>query len=121
MSEDKIKEIVPEWADGMECAVTVVDSDCRIIFMNKRSRETFASRGGGNLIGHNIMDYHNERSQGIIRRLLEDGGSNVYTISKGGLKKLIYQTVWRHEDGSLGGLVELSMVIPEEMPHYIRS
>ena len=121
MTEDKIKGLVPEWAEGMNCAVTVVDRDCRIIFMNERSRSTFASKGGGDLVGHNIMDYHNERSQGIIRRLLEEGGSNVYTISKGGLKKLIYQTAWCGSDGEIGGLVELSMVIPEEMPHYIRS
>ena len=66
------------------------------------------------------MDYHNERSQGIIRRLLTEGGSNAYTISKEGKRKMIYQAVWHKGDGSLGGLVELSMVIPEEMPHYIR-
>lgn len=112
--------IMPEWAYGMNCAVTVVDTDCRIIYMNERSRVTFASRGGGDLIGHNIMDYHNERSQGIIRRLLAEGGSNAYTISKEGVRKMIYQTVWLQADGSIGGLVELSMIIPDEMPHYIR-
>ncbi len=115
------KEILPEWIYGMDCAVTVVDTACRIIYMNERSRQTFAARGGAELIGHNIMDYHNERSQAIIRRLLEEGGSNAYTISKEGKRKMIYQTVWRRTDGSLGGLVELSMVIPDEMPHYIRS
>lgn len=114
------KEILPEWAFGMNCAVTVVDTDCKIIYMNERSRQTFANRGGADLIGHNIMNYHNERSRGIIRRLLEEGGSNAYTIQKEGMRKMIYQTVWHKADGALGGLVELSMVIPEEMPHYIR-
>lgn len=112
---------LPEWAFGMDCAVTVVDTDCRIIFMNERSRQTFAARGGGDLIGHNIMDYHNDRSKGIIQRLLTEGGSNTYTISKEGKRKLIYQTIWRKADGSTGGLVELSIIIPEEMPHYIRN
>ncbi|MDE6231533.1 MAG: PAS domain-containing protein [Muribaculaceae bacterium] len=115
------KATFPEWVYGMDCAVTVVDSDCRIIFMNERSRQTFAARGGGDLIGHNILDYHNERSCGIIRRLLAEGGSNAYTISKEEKRKMIYQTVWHHPDGTTGGLVELSMVIPEEMPHYVRS
>ncbi len=118
--EDKIKEIVPQWAIGMNCAVTVVDRDCKIIFMNDRSKATFASRGGGDLIGHNIMDYNNERSQTIIRRLLAEGGSNVYTISKEGQRKLIYQTVWLTDVGEVGGHVEHSMVIPDEMPHYVR-
>lgn len=111
---------VPEWAYGMNCAVTVVDRECKIIYMNERSRETFASRGGGKLIGHNIMDYHNERSREIILRLLREGGSNAYTISKEGKRKMIYQTVWLDSNGETGGLVELSMVIPEEMPHYVR-
>lgn len=115
------EEHLPEWAYGMNCAVTVVDTHCRIIYMNERSRETFAARGGADLIGHNIMDYHNERSKGIIRRLLNEGGSNTYTISKEGKKKMIFQTTWHKADGSLGGLVELSMIIPEEMPHYIRN
>ncbi|MDE6339051.1 MAG: PAS domain-containing protein [Muribaculaceae bacterium] len=115
------KDFLPEWAFGMNCAVTVVDTDCKIIYMNERSRETFAKRGGGDLIGHNILDYHNERSRGIIHRLLTEGGSNAYTISKEGKKKMIYQTVWHKADGSFGGLVELSMIIPEEMPHYIRN
>lgn len=112
---------LPEWAFGMDCAVTVVDCECKIIYMNEKSRETFASRGGGDLIGHNIMDYHNERSRHIINRLLAEGGSNAYTISKEGKRKMIYQTVWHTSEGELGGLVELSMIIPEEMPHYFRS
>lgn len=113
-------DFVPQWAFGMDCAVTVVDRECRIIFMNERSRQTFAARGGSELVGRNIMDFHNERSRGIISRLLQEGGSNAYTISKEGKRKMIYQTAWRKADGSLGGLVELSMVIPEEMPHYVR-
>lgn len=111
---------VPQWVYGMDCAVTVIDAECRIIYMNERSRATFASRGGGELIGHNVMDYHNERSQGIIRRLLDEGGSNAYTILKKGQKKMIYQTTWRNAAGKIGGLVELSMVIPDTMPHYVR-
>ncbi len=87
---DLIMENMPEWACGMYCAVTVVATDCRIIYMNERSRQTFAERGGAVLIGHNIMDYHNERSKGIIRRSLEEGGSYAYTIEKEGLRKMIY-------------------------------
>ena len=116
MDRDKL----PEWVYGMNCAITVVDADYHIIYMNERSRQTFANRGGGELIGHNIIDYHNERSREIIRRLLREGGSNAYTIEKDGLRKMIYQTVWHKADGMIGGLVELSMIIPETMPHYVR-
>jgi hypothetical protein len=65
------------------------------------------------------MGCHNDRSKEIIRQLLATGGSNAYTIEKEGLRKMIYQTAWRI-DGSVAGLVEISMVIPADMPHYVR-
>jgi len=35
------------------------------------------------------------------------------------LGNIIYQAPWFH-DGIFGGLVELSLEIPSEMPHFIR-
>lgn len=118
---ENLKDIVPDWAFRMNCAVTVADADCNIIYMNERSRQTFANRGGAALIGHNLMDYHNENSKAIIRRLLAEGGTNAYTIEKGGVKKMIFQTAWFDAEGNIAGLVELSMVIPSVLPHYIRN
>ncbi len=40
-------------------------------------------------------------------------------IGKNGVKKLIYQTPWI-ENGEFRGLVELSLEIPFEMPHFVR-
>ena len=105
------------WAEELNCAVTVCDSDGIILYMNKKSRETFSSHG--NLIGKNLFECHSEPSQAKIRHMLATGESNSYTISKGGLRKMIYQSPWRH-NGIIAGMVEISMVIPEELPHYIR-
>ena len=33
---------------------------------------------------------------------------------------MIYQSAWRR-DGKVAGLVEISMEIPDEMEHYVRS
>ena len=85
--------------------------------MNDKAKETFASHG--DLVGKNLMGCHSERSKEIIRHLLETGGSNAYTIEKNGQRKMIYQTAWK-QDGKVAGLVEISMVIPSDMPHYIR-
>lgn len=109
--------MIPDWAKEMNCAVTVCDSDGVIIYMNDKARETFASHG--ELIGKNLMGCHNEHSREIIRTLLETGGSNAYTIEKGPVRKMIYQTAWK-QDGIVAGLVEISIVLPAEMPHYIR-
>ena len=102
----------------MHCAVTVCDTEGKILYMNEKSRATFASHG--DLIGHNMFECHSPQSQAKIRELIATDGTNSYTIQKNGVKKMIYQTTWKR-DGKVAGLVEISMVIPEEMPHYIRS
>lgn len=106
-----------EWAEKMDCAVTVCDTQGTILFMNEKSRKTFEN--GEPLVGKNLWNCHSTRSQEIIKRLLAEGGKNVYTIQKKGIKKLIYQTAW-YEGGRVGGLVELSMELPSDMPHYVR-
>ena len=109
--------MIPDWAKEMNCAVTVCDKEGVILYMNDKAKETFAKHG--DLIGRSLIPCHNENSRAIIAELLETGGTNAYTIQKNGQKKMIYQTAWK-QDGEVAGLVEISMVIPEEMPHYIR-
>lgn len=109
--------MIPDWAKEMNCAVTVCDKEGVILYMNDKAKETFSKHG--DLVGKNLIPCHNENSRAIIARLMETGGTNSYTIRKNGLKKMIYQTAWK-ENGKVAGLVEISMVIPEEMPHYIR-
>ncbi len=106
-----------KWAEQMNCAVTVCDKEGIVLYMNERARATFAKRG--DMIGRSLMPCHSERSRAIIAHMLATGESNSYTISKNGQRKMIYQTPWR-EDGEVAGLVEISMVIPDEMPHYNR-
>ena len=107
------------WAEQMEgCAITVCDTEGTIIYMNERSRRTFG-KDGASMVGQNMMPCHNERSQAMIRKMLSEGSTHCYTISKHGQKKMIFQTPWK-ENGEVRGLVEISMVIPEEMPHYDR-
>ena len=107
-----------EWAEGMNCAVTAADKDGVIRYMNRKARETYKKHG--NLIGKSLYDCHGERAAAIIRRLLAEGGTNSYTIEKNGQRKMIYQTAVTTADGRVEGIVEISMVVPEEMPHYVR-
>ena len=109
--------MIPDWAKEMNCAVTVCDTDGVILYMNDKAKETFASHG--DLVGKNLMGCHNDRSKEIIRSLLATGGSNAYTIEKNGLRKMINQTACK-QHGQVAGLVEISMIIPTDMPHYVR-
>ena len=107
-----------DWAEEIHCAVTICDTEGKILYMNQRSRETF-NHAGESRIGTSLMPCHNERSQQIIRDMLANDHTHCYTISKGGRRKLIYQTPWR-ENGEVKGLVEISIVLPDDMPHYNR-
>ena len=106
-----------EWAAELSCAVTVCDREGFVLYQNLKAKKTFDSYG--DLIGKSLKDCHGERSWKMIEDMLESGGSNSYTIEKGGIKKLIHQTPW-HKNGGICGLVELSIEIPETMPHFIR-
>lgn len=106
--------MINDFFKGVNVAITVSDAEGIVVYQNDSSIEV-----NGDVRGKNMMGCHNERSQQIIKHMLSAAATNVYTISKKGKKKLIYQTPW-YENGVVKGLVEYSMVIPEEMPHYDR-
>jgi PAS domain S-box-containing protein len=110
---------IPHWANTLNCAVTVCDNTGIIVYMNEKACKTFEKWGGEELIGKNLFDCHNPHSISVIKRLIANNESNTYTIEKNGIKKLIYQTPW-HQNGEVAGMVELSIEIPSEMPHFIR-
>lgn len=100
-------------------AVTVCDRDGTILAMNDKSTATFANDGGAALIGSNVLDCHPEPSRTMLAGMLEHGNANIYTIEKNGVKKIIIQSPWFRE-GKFAGLIELSVQIPDEMPHFVR-
>jgi len=108
------------WTKEFPVAVTVCDNNGTIIEMNEKSALTFADDGGYALIGKNLFECHSNASNEIIKQIINERKPNVYSIEKNGVKKLIYQSPW-YENGKLMGLVELSIEIPLDMPHFIRS
>ena len=84
-----------DYFKNVECAVTVCDTECVIVYQNEKSVAV-----NGDMRGRCMLGCHNDRSRGIIARILTEGITNSYTISKKG--------------------IELSIVIPERMPHYDR-
>ncbi|HNX37186.1 MAG TPA: PAS domain-containing protein [Candidatus Cloacimonadota bacterium] len=109
-----------EWIKDFAGAATVCDKNGTIIEMNEKACATFASYGGSDLIGKSLYDYHPEHCNVIIREMLQTGRTNAYTIEKQGKRKLIYQQPL-FENGEVSGIVELSLELPDDMPHYVRS
>jgi transcriptional regulator with PAS, ATPase and Fis domain len=108
------------WTDEFPGGVTVCDRNGVIIEMNEKSAKTFEADGGRALVGTNLLACHPEPSRSQVADLLANPRVNAYTIEKRGAHKLIYQAPW-FQDGAYKGLVELSLEIPESMPHFIRA
>lgn len=111
--------ITEEILKELPFAVTACDLYANIIFMNEKSAVTFGKYGGGNLIGKSLYDCHGKQASEKIKELLKTGEKNAYTIEKNGVKKMIYQCPWYKND-KIAGLVELSLIIPMEMEHFVR-
>ena len=101
-------------------AITVCNADGIILEMNDKAAKTFEKDGGVNLVGKNMLDCHPEPARSKAERLLAAREKNVYSIEKNRIKKLIFQSPW-YKDGKYSGFVEVSLEIPFELPHFIRT
>lgn len=111
---------MPDWVSHFPASITVIDPDGNIIEMNEKARATYASEGGADLIGKSIYACHKPQSEQRIRDMIDAGGNHVYTIEQDGRKILIYQQAWQR-DGEPGGVVEIALDLPPEIPHRVRS
>jgi transcriptional regulator with PAS, ATPase and Fis domain len=109
-----------DWIKEFPAAVTVCDPDGIVLEMNDKAAKTFEKDGGYDLIGRNMLDCHPDLARAKTERLLAAREKNVYSIEKNGVKKLIYQSPW-YRNGQYAGFVELSLEIPFEMEHFVRS
>ncbi len=107
------------WLESLPVSITVCDERGIILDMNASAGATFSKDGGLSLIGKSLLGCHPEPARNKLERLLETQEKNVYTIEKKGVKKLVYQAPW-YKDGAYGGLVEIVLEIPEQMPHFKR-
>ena len=108
-----------KWYKGFPGAIMVSSKDGIITAMNDQCAENYASDGGYDLLGENAVECHKGISLEKVKRLYENKELNVYTIQKNGRKKFIYQSPY-YEDGEFAGFVEMSLPIPDDIPHYNR-
>ncbi len=107
------------WLKEFPGSVMVCSPDGVILEMNDKAVQTYKKDGGRLLIGKNVLDCHPESARAKLEHLIRARETNVYTIEKNGVKKLIYQAPWTLE-GKYAGFLELSLEIPAELPHFIR-
>jgi transcriptional regulator with PAS, ATPase and Fis domain len=101
-------------------AITVCDLNGIVTGLNDKAAANYSGEGGYRLIGKNLFDCHSAESVEKIKEIIAGKKTNVYTVEKNGKKKIVYQSPW-YEDGEVKGLVEISMEIPSDIPHFVRS
>jgi transcriptional regulator with PAS, ATPase and Fis domain len=109
-----------DWIKSFPAAITVCDIQGIILEMNDKAIDVFREDGGEKLLGTNLLKCHPGPARAQLQTMLNTQKPNYYTIEKQGIKKLIYQVPW-YQNGVYAGFVELSLPIPNEMPHFIRT
>ena len=107
------------WTEELRANITVTDANGKIIELNQSACVGFAPEGGAALIGSNVFDCHPEPALTETRLLFKTQKPSHYTIRKKGQKKIIHQMPW-YRDGAFAGFVEISIPIPDELPHFER-
>ncbi|MGB5106428.1 MAG: diguanylate cyclase [Candidatus Zixiibacteriota bacterium] len=110
---------VNNWVNQVAIAITVADANGTITEMNPTSIATFSTDGGAKLIGSEVLACHPEPSRSKLEAMYEQQRPNHYTIQKNGQKKIIHQ-IPLFKEGTFQGYVEISVPIPNNLPHFDR-
>ena len=108
-----------EWFEQLPCSVMICDRRYTVLYMNDRAAEDHADDGGRALVGTDLMDCHPPAAQAKLRKVLASGRPNVYTTQEMRKKKLVYQCQWK-KGGRVGGVVQLVIELPREVPNHVR-
>jgi len=108
-----------EWFKYFPGAITVTDAHGIILEINEASAKMYKANGGYALIDRNAITCHKEPAQTKVREIYETQSLNVYSITKNGKKKLVYQAPYFVKD-KFSGIVEIVLNLPDHIPHFNR-
>ena len=114
-----VKHKKRDWVEEYPGGITVCDSAGIILELNKKAVESLRSQGGKKLIGSNLLDCHPEPALRKLKRMMRYHQTNVYTVEKGRIRKIVLQTPW-YMKGRYRGFVEVSLAIRGKIPNVIR-
>ena len=92
-------------------AIVLCDREHTIVYMNPAAVNNYARYGGGNLVGHSLLNCHNSESCNIIKKVLlwfkENHDNNmIYTSHNEKQNKDVYMVALRDSNGELIGYYE---------------
>ncbi len=107
------------WVKEFPVTLTVIDKNDVIIDMTERTAKGFAESGHPDLIGASVFDCHPEGAKLKLKALIDSRRTNVYTYTRDGRKKLVFQAPWTI-DGEFAGYLDMTLELPADMPHFDR-
>jgi len=108
-----------DWVEEYPGSITVCDREGIILEMNRKSIESLRDQGGRKLVGQNLMDCHPEPARSKLQRMMKERRTNVYTVKKGRVRKIIIQAPW-YKKNRYRGFVEVSVPITGRIPNIVR-
>lgn len=106
------------WIKELPVSITVCDAEGTLIEMNDCSQNLYSSQGES-LLGANLQNCHADASREKLAAMMQTHATNIYTIEKNGVKKMVVHTPW-YVDGGYSGHVEFVITLPDTIPHYLR-
>ncbi|MBM3151712.1 MAG: diguanylate cyclase [Chloroflexi bacterium] len=107
------------WVKELPIEIMVCDTGGAILEMNAGAETLFAENGGLDLLGSNVLDCHPEPSRAKLAGMMDEQLTNTYFFTEKGRKNFVFQSPW-YLDGRYAGFVEISFVVPENIPHFVR-
>lgn len=97
--------------DEDKSAVVICDMNHKIIYMNPAACERYGKKGGVSLLGSNLLDCHNSKSNEMIHKVIEwfkesKLHNRIYISYNEKENKDVYMIALRDEQGELIGYYE---------------
>lgn len=109
------------WYEDYAAAVVVCDRNGVITYLNEQAIAMYEPFGGRALIGQCVFNCHKmQASNDKMLEIMETRKPHSYTTERNGIKRLIYQAPHVVDDEVIG-IIELAIIIPFDMPHFVRS
>lgn len=110
MNKDSIKQYAEFFKSIIEqdsSQVVICNLKHEIIYMNQAAIKDYSKYGGDKLIGRSLLECHNEKSQEIIKKVVDWFGKSkdhnkVYTFYNKKQNKDVYMVALRNDDKLIG-------------------
>ena len=111
-----------DWIKDLPVAVVICDRKGVLTYLNDAAAAMYAPFGGYALLGTSVFDgcHKQQASNDKMMEIMETRKPHTYSIERNGVKRLIHQMP-HIINGEVIGIVELAIIIPFEIPHFVRT